>query len=49
MLILAILNTAMTLGILLGVWVGVLKSDSEMKDALFGINRFLKEKIEERK
>lgn len=47
MTILAILNTVMTAGILVGVWVGVLTTDKEMKEALFKLNRFLKEKIDE--
>lgn len=39
-------NTAMTFGILVGVWVGVLTTDKEMKDAIFKLNRFLKEKFD---
>lgn len=45
MTLLAILNTVMTAGILVGVWVGVLKTDGELKEAIFKLNRFLKEKI----
>lgn len=47
MAILSILNTVMTAGILVGVWVGVLTTDKEMKEALFKLNRFLKEKFDE--
>ena len=43
---LTICNTAMTFGILVGVWVGVLRTDSELKDAIYKLNRFLKEKID---
>ena len=50
--ILTICNTAMTFGILVGVWIGVFKTDSELqktdnelKDAIYKLNRFLKEKI----
>lgn len=46
MTILAILNTVMTAGILIGVWVGGLTTDKEMKEALFKLNRFLKEKFD---
>lgn len=46
---LAIINTAMTFGILVGVWVGVCKTDSELKDAVFAINRYFREKLGERK
>lgn len=46
---LAILNTAMTFGILVGVWVGVLKTDGELKEAVFAINRYFREKLGERK
>lgn len=49
---LTICNTAMTFGILVGVWIGVFKTDSELqkadselKDAIYKLNRFLKEKI----
>lgn len=51
--ILTICNTAMTFGILVGVWIGVFKTDSELqktdselKDAIYKINRFLREKID---
>ena len=44
--ILAIAKTVMTLGILVGVWVGVLTTDKEMKDAIYKLNRFLKEKFD---
>lgn len=54
--LLTICNTAMTFGILVGVWIGVFKADkelqktdSELKDAIYKLNRFLKEKIEDRK
>lgn len=46
MTILAIINTAMTFGIFVGVWVSVLRSDSELKETLNKINRFLREKID---
>ena len=49
---LTICNTIMTAGILVGVWIGVFKTDSELqktdnelKDAIYKLNRFLKEKI----
>ena len=44
--LLTICNTIMTAGILIGVWVGVLRTDNELKDAIFKLNRFLKEKID---
>ena len=43
---LAIANTIMTAGILVGVWVGVLRTDTELRDAMDGINRFIKEKLD---
>lgn len=43
---LTICNTAMTFGILVGVWVGVLRTDSDLKETLNKINRFLREKID---
>lgn len=50
--LLTICNTAMTFGILVGVWIGVFKTDSELqktdselKDAIYKINRFLRDKI----
>lgn len=43
---LTILNTAMTAGILIGVWVGVLTTDTELKEAIYKLNRFLKEKLD---
>ena len=46
MAILTILNTIMTAGILIGVWVGVLATDTELKEAIFKLNKFLKEKID---
>ena len=46
--VLTILNTVMTAGILAGVWVGVLAADKELKEAVFRLNRFLKEKIDEK-
>lgn len=46
MAILAILNTVMTAGILVGVWVGVLTTDTELKEAISKLNKFLKEKID---
>lgn len=52
---LTVCNTAMTFGILVGVWIGVFKTDSELqkadselKDAIYKLNRFLKEKIGEK-
>lgn len=46
---LTICNTIMTAGILIGVWVGVLSTDKELKDGIYKLNRFLKEKLEDRK
>ena len=43
---LTICNTIMTAGILIGVWVGVLRTDSELKETLNKINRFLRDKID---
>lgn len=43
--LLTIGNTIMTAGILVGVWVGVLRTDSELKETLNKINRFLRDKI----
>ena len=47
MTMLAIINTAMTFGILVGVWWGVFKTDGELKEAIFKLNRFLKAKIDD--
>ena len=47
--ILLIANTIMTAGILVGVWVGVLTTDTEMKEMVSKLNRFLKEKLDELK
>lgn len=51
--LLTVCNTVMTFGILVGVWIGVFKTDSELqktdselKDAIYKINRFLREKID---
>lgn len=41
--LLTVCNTVMTLGILIGVWRG----DGELKEAIFKLNRFLKEKIDD--
>lgn len=46
---LLICNTVMTLGILVGVWVGVLTTDTELKDAIAKLTKFLKDKAEELK
>lgn len=46
MALLTMLNTAMTAGILIGVWVGVLATDTELKEAIYKLNRFLKEKLD---
>ena len=43
---LTICNTAMTFGILIGVWVGVLTTDTELKEAISKLNKFLKDKID---
>ena len=43
---LTICNTIMTLGILIGVWVGVLTTDTELKEAISKLNKFLKDKID---
>ena len=43
---LTICNTIMTAGILIGVWVGVLRTDTELKETLNKINRFLRDKID---
>lgn len=45
--LLDLLNSAMTFGILIGVWFGVLKTDSELSEAIFKLNRFLKSKIDD--
>ena len=42
---LTVCNTVMTLGILIGVWAGVLSTDKELRNGIFQLNRFLKEKI----
>lgn len=47
MMFLAIVNTIMTFGILVGVWWGVFKTDGELKEAIFKLNRFLKAKIDD--
>ena len=44
--LLTICNTIMTAGILVGVWVGVLSTDKELKDGIYKLNRFLKEKFD---
>ena len=43
---LTVCNTIMTAGILVGVWVGVIRTDNELKETLNKINRFLREKID---
>lgn len=43
---LTICNTIMTAGILIGVWVGVLRTDTELTETLNKINRFLRDKID---
>ena len=45
--LLTVCNTVMTLGILIGVWWGVFKTDGELKEAIFKLNRFLKAKIDD--
>ena len=44
--ILTICNTIMTVGILVGVWAGVLRTDTELTETLNKINRFLRDKID---
>lgn len=41
MTILTIANTAMTLGILVGVWWGVFQTDAELKETLAGIRKVI--------
>lgn len=41
MTVLTLINTAMTFGILVGVWWGVFQTDAELKETLAGIRKVI--------